>query len=77
MSDELKGIVETMMPLLEERVNAAPSTFKLWFGDLGLISLDENEAVFYTPTDLRRRILTSKFMGVIEDTLEEIIGFRV
>jgi hypothetical protein len=42
MSDELKGIVDSMMPLLEERVTAAPSTFKLWFGDLSLISLDEN-----------------------------------
>ena len=77
MSDELKGIVDSMMPLLEERVTAAPSTFKLWFGDLSLVSLDENEAVFFTPTDLRKRILTSKFMSVIEETLEEIIGFRV
>ena len=77
MSDELKGIVETMLPILEEKVKATPSTFKLWFEDLDLISLNEDEAIFSTPTDLRRRILTSKFLGVIEDTLEEIIGFRV
>jgi hypothetical protein len=58
--DELQCIVEAMMPLIESKINAAPSTFKLWFGDFTLRSLDEKEAVFCTPTDIRQRILLSK-----------------
>ena len=77
MGNELQDIIDVMMPILEERVNTAPSTFKLWFGDLSLRSLTEEEAVFFTPTSLRRRILTTKFSGVLEEVLEEIIGFKV
>jgi len=75
--DELQCIVDAMLPIIEANFNAAPSTFKLWFGDFILTSLDEKEAVFTTPTDLRKRILTSKYMSLISDSLKEILGFDV
>ena len=75
--DELQCIVDAMLPAIEANFNAAPSTFKLWFGDFVLMSLDEKEAVFSTPTDLRKRILTSKYMPLISASLAEIIGFEV
>ena len=67
--DELQCIVEAMMPSIESMLGAAPSTFKLWFGDFVLMSLDEKEAVFSTPTDLRKRILTSKYLSLISSSL--------
>ena len=75
--DDLQCIVEAMLPSIESKFNAAPSTFKLWFGDFLLLSLDENEAVFSTPTELRKRILTSKYTELIKEALAEIIGFEV
>ena len=75
--DELQCIVEAMLPIIESKINAAPSTFKLWFGDFVLLSLNEEEAVFCTPTELRKRILTSKYTSLISEALEEIIGFSV
>lgn len=75
--DELQCIVEAMLPSIESKFNAAPSTFKLWFGDFLLLSLDEKEAVFSTPTELRKRILTSKYIDLISEALAEIIGFEV
>ena len=75
--DELQCIVEAMLPTIEANFNAAPSTFKLWFGDFILMSLDEKEAVFSTPTDLRKRILTTKYLPLISSSLAEIIGFEV
>ena len=66
-----------MLPIIESNFNAAPSTFKLWFGDFFLMSLDEKEALFSTPTDLRKRILTSKYLPLIASSLAEIIGFEV
>ena len=75
--DELQSIVDAMLPIIEDKLNAAPSTFKLWFGDFVLMSLEEKEAVFQTPTNLRKRILTSKYMSLISEALTEIIGFEV
>ncbi len=75
--DELQCIVEAMLPTIEANLNAAPSIFKLWFGDFVLMSLDEKEAVFSTPTDLRKRILTTKYLPLISSSLAEIIGFEV
>ena len=75
--DEKQYIVDTMLPIIEANFNAAPSTFKLWFGDFVLMSLEEKEAVFSTPTDLRKRILTSKYMSLISDALHEVLGFEV
>ena len=75
--DELQCIVESMLPIIESKINAAPSTFKLWFGDFVLLSLDEKEAVFCTPTELRKRILTTKYTSLISEALSEIIGFEV
>ena len=75
--DDLQCIVETMLPMIEQRFTAAPSTFKLWFGDFVLTSLDDSEAVFLTPTELRKKILSTKYMDLISETLSEIIGFSV
>ena len=75
--DELQCIVEAMLPEIENKISAAPSTFKLWFGDLVLSSLTEEEAVFTTPTELRRKILSSKYIDLISETLSGIIGFEV
>ena len=75
--DDLQCIVEAMLPLIEAKFNAAPSTFKLWFGDFVLLSLDEKEAVFCTPTELRKKILTTKHINLISEALTEIIGFEV
>ncbi len=75
--NDLQFIVDAMLPLIEEKFNAAPSTFKLWFGDLVLIAFDEEEAIFTTPTELRKKILISKYLHFISDSLEEVIGFKV
>ena len=75
--DDLQCIVEAMLPIIEEKFNSAPSTFKLWFGDFVLSSLDEQEAVFLTPTELRKKILSTKYKSIISETLTEIIGFEV
>lgn len=75
--DELQCIVDEMLPKIEEKINAAPSTFKLWFGDFVLASLNDEEACFKTPTELRRKILSSKYIDVIKEALTSIIGFEV
>ena len=53
---ELKEITGLMLEIIEQQM-PAKSSFSLWFGDFELISLDEEKAVFKTPTNLRKNTL--------------------
>ena len=75
--DELSGLSEVLREQLQSKIGAAQSTFDLWFGDFNLTELSEDRAVFSTPTKLRKRILSAKYIDVIKSTLEQIIGFPV
>ena len=77
MRDELRAIVGAMLPIIESKTNLTESSFKLWFSDLKIMSLDDKEVVFWTPTALRRNILSTRYLGVLKESLEEVIGFRV
>ncbi|MBP3309095.1 MAG: chromosomal replication initiator protein DnaA [Clostridia bacterium] len=75
--DDLQSIVDTMLPILDEKLGIAKSSFNLWFGYFGLVSLDGEKAVFSTINSLRKDILTKKYIGVIREALAEVIGFEV
>ena len=75
--DELLDISVAMKELLREKLTAPQTTFDLWFGDFNLTSLDENRAVFSTPTKLRKNILSARYIDVIRESLAEVIGFDV
>ena len=75
--DELQGIVDAILPVIQEKTNSANSTFNLWFGGLKLVSLDEEKAIFTTPTKLRKRFLNAKYKDFISEALEELIGCQV
>lgn len=75
--DELSNISEALREQLREMTGSAKSSFDLWFGDFNLTSLTEDKAVFSTPTKLRKKILSTKYIGIIEKALEELIGFPV
>ncbi len=73
--DELSSISELMLPILEGKMNTAPQVFRLWFENFKLASLTDNKAVFTTPSSIKMNILTTKYKGIIESTLEEVLGF--
>ncbi len=75
--DDLQSIVDAMLPMLDERLNIAKSSFNLWFGNFNLVSLDDEKAVFSTINSLRQGILVKKYVGDIKEALSEVIGFEV
>ena len=75
--DELSDISIALKEELKIKTGSAQATFDLWFGDLNLVSLSEDTALFTTPTKLRHKILTTRYIDVIKKTLEEVIGFEV
>ncbi len=75
--NELLEISIAMKEGLREKTGSPQSSFDLWFGDFNLTSLDENRAVFSTPTKLRKQILSTRYITLIKETLAEVIGFSV
>ena len=75
--DELVYICQTLVDNLRESLKMPETSFNIWFGDLSLKSLSESEAVFLTPNDLRKNILSTKYKDNITDALADIIGFTV
>lgn len=73
-SIDLDGIYGMLIEmLLKENSQTAVN---LWFGDLKLVSLDENEAIFVSPTNLKKKIIRQRFAISMADKLNEILGFE-
>ena len=75
--NELLEISMAMKEQLRAKIGSPQSSFDLWFGDFNLTSLDENRAVFTTPTKLRKQILSTRYISIIKEALATVIGFDV
>ena len=75
--DELQTIMESTFPIIQKKLNYTDSVFAVWFSELTLVELTEEEAVFSTKSKLKQKILTTKYSQVVKDALFEVIGFEV
>lgn len=75
--DDLTPLLNEFLALVEKKINTSKSIFNLWFGSLEIIFLNEKEAVFLTPSPLKKRILLQKYGDVMTEALEEVLGFKV
>ncbi len=73
--NDLNEIVDIMLEEIKREFKS-PS-FNVWFGELKLTHLDENKAVFTTPSNLRQKFLSTKYMPLIAEALINTIGFEV
>ena len=75
--DELSSIGTFLKDEIRARTGSAQSTFDLWFGDLTLTSLSEEKAVLTTPSTLRKNILSTRYIDILRESVEAVIGFSV
>lgn len=75
--EDLSPVLTEFLALIEQKLSTPKAIFNLWFGSLKLESLNEKEAVFISPSPLKKKILTQKYGTVIEETLAEILGFPI
>ena len=75
--DELSSISGMLLASLEDKMSSTPSIFKLWFDEFSLASLTDNLAIFTTPSAIKKNILSTKYSKLINETLEEAIGFSL
>jgi len=73
--NDLNTFLEIMLEQIKN--NFQSPSFNVWFGDFKLQSLDEKKAVFTTPSDLRKKFLSTKYMPLIKESLFAVIGFEV
>ena len=74
---ELSGIMDELLPMLRERIDCSKSTFELWFEEFELIELNEDKAVFSTPSNLNKKVLTTRYKKYIDEAMKEIVGFSI
>ena len=70
---EYNEIKEMLLEILSE--GSSPSAIKLWFSDIKIISIDDNEVVFVTSTDVKKKIILKRFTEQLKDAMNQIIGF--
>ena len=75
--DELSVILAELLESVKGALDIPQSSFKLWFDELELVELDDTVAVFTTSSNLKKNILSNKYLGVIRSCLIEIIAFEV
>ena len=72
--DELSSISEILLNSIQDKMST-PSIFNLWFNEFRLASLTDDQAVFTTPSSIKKNILSTKYQKLIGEILEETIGF--
>ncbi len=77
MKEELDEILAFVLDEIKTRCKLSDISFNLWFEDFKLISLDDEKATFSTPTNLKKKILNSKYRTHLADIIAEALGFEV
>lgn len=73
--DELSAIWELVDVELQKHFS--DTTRHLWFGDLSLVYIDDSRAILMGNSEFKRNIIEKRYLGVIEDAFEAVLGFRV
>ena len=71
---EYENIKSMILEILLETTSSSAVT--LWFSDIKLVLIDDNEAVFVTPTDLKKKVISQRFTEQLKSVLNQIIGFE-
>ena len=75
--NEYGEIMSVLLPEIRSRVSAAPAIFDLWFKNLSIKEMTDTKIIFGTDTLIKKKILSSKFISSIQDTVEEVLGFSI
>ncbi len=73
--NELKEILQAVLDIIRKKYY--DSIFDLWFKDLYLSDLTDKLAVFRINSDLKKKILSQRYINDISSALTEVIGFEV
>ncbi len=53
------------------------TSYSLWFEDIKIVSLDDEKAVLSIDSEFKHKTLTNRYIGVIKEKFETVMGFPV
>ncbi|MBE6650541.1 MAG: chromosomal replication initiator protein DnaA [Ruminococcaceae bacterium] len=75
--DSLNEIWACVLSNIASSGEFSEPTYNLWFRDLELLSLTNNYAIVDTKTQLKKDIISSRYIYTLEKYLADVIGFEV
>ena len=74
--NELESLTSAILDKIKEKVT--PKTiFNLWFGDFKILSLTDDKILFQTPTELRKKIIITKYFDILKNAINSTLGFEL
>ena len=65
-------IWERVLSLMQQTMTE--TTISTWFSDAEPVALDENRFILYVPTDFKREIVVSRYLGDIKKALYDLFS---
>lgn len=73
-SEELQLIWTSIKSEMDAGSKMSETAYETWFSDFKLVAFDKNRIVFATGTEMKRKIIISKFLDFISDSVVSAIG---
>ncbi len=75
--DDIAGIWDMVKQSFNDEDNLSQMTIDLWFGELKIVSFENNEIVFSTDSDFKHGIINKNYISKIKEKFSGILGFDV
>ncbi len=75
--NDISDIWEMVKQSFKDRDNLAQSVIDLWFGQLKIVSFENNEITFSTDSEFKLGVIKEKYISKIEEKFSDIFGFEV
>ncbi len=73
---EMFAIWEKVNSVMREKFTGTEQIFSLWFDRMQLSYLDSDNAVFVVENEMKRSVVTKRFLGLLGESLESVLGYR-
>ena len=75
--NDIAAIWEMVKKSFGEEDNLSQSVIDLWFGELKIISFENNEIVFSTDSEFKHKIINENYASKIRKKFSNILGFEI
>ncbi len=73
--DEINELWEIVKTLMSE--NLSSSAMNLWFGDIEIVSFNDNTLKLTTGTEFKKKTIEERFMIQLKEKFNEVMGFEI
>lgn len=73
--DDIKNIWISVKESLGDTL--AQSVIDLWFGELNIVSFENNCLSFSTDSEFKYKIITDKYLGMLKERFKDFLGFDI